>query len=165
MLLILHAVIFPFCQFSLINHMRISFQGCLFIETQYKFPAWWFSHCTIIIQGHHIDSGLCLHCHSYCWADREIMLRPVVRRYLVWLSNLTEQKLKHSMVFQPPASQGCHGLHTVSALKSPVEQFCQLCDVGVGNDMLTTDVSNESWQANTGAQLCLLISLDMAWFE
>lgn len=31
---------------------------------------------------------------------------------------------------------GHHGSHTVSAAGTPVEQFCQLCGVGVGNDML-----------------------------
>lgn len=55
------------------------------------------------------------------------------------------ENLKNN-VFPPPASPG---RHTVFVLKSPVEQFCQLCGVGVDNDMLTMllcllDVSYES---------------------
>ena len=53
-------------------------------------------------------------------------------------------KGKNKVSFPPSASPDQHSTHTLSILRSAVEQFCQLCGVGVGNDMLTTDVSNES---------------------
>lgn len=51
------------------------------------------------------------------------------------LLSLGENLKNH--VFPPPASPGQCVSHTVFVLKSPVEQFCQLCGVGVDNDMLT----------------------------